>query len=138
MLPFFAAAAPVIGSLAAGIFSSRGQHSANRVNREMTEAANEQTRNMAREQMQFQERMANTSWQRGMADMKKAGLNPIRAFSDAAADKSSAIGKHPQDFTLFELGEFDSTNATFGLHSSPISCGVAIEFLGSEDCWSPQ
>ncbi|UZQ33004.1 MAG: hypothetical protein OHM56_03365 [Spiroplasma phoeniceum] len=31
----------------------------------------------------FQERMANTQWQRGVEDMKKAGINPLSAFTSA-------------------------------------------------------
>lgn len=51
--------------------------------------ANDVNVGMAREQMQFQERMSNSAYQRGMMDMEKAGLNPMLAFSQGGASSPS-------------------------------------------------
>lgn len=56
-----------------------------------------------------------------------------RSWIDIANDPTSEIGKHPEDYTLFEIAEYDDTSACFENHPSPISLGVAKEFVRMED-----
>lgn len=55
---------------------------------------NETNLTLGREQMGFQERMSNTSYQRAIEDMKKAGINPM--LSAKVGGASTPPGSMPQ------------------------------------------
>lgn len=67
-------AAKAFGPIVGGALGFMGGEDTNQANSAQSQA-----------QMDFQERMSNTSYQRAVADMKAAGLNPMLAYSQGGA-----------------------------------------------------
>lgn len=72
-------AAPIVGSLIGG------------------ERRNASQEAQAQHQMDFQERMSNTSYQRAVTDLKSAGLNPMLAYSQGGASTPSGSMANIED-----------------------------------------
>ena len=69
-----------IGSAIGGLFGYKGQKDTNVASAQQ-----------AQKQMDFQRDMSNTAVQRRMADLKKAGINPILAGSKEASSPAGAM-----------------------------------------------
>lgn len=69
-----------IDDVIAGGFSAASQHFANQANQRLS-----------REQMQFQERMSSTAHQREVADLRRAGLNPLLSVNAGASSPGGSM-----------------------------------------------
>lgn len=57
----------------------------------------------------------------------------IRAFTDACNNPQTSFFKHPADFTLFHLGDWDDSTAETISLPTPRSLGTALEHKTQQD-----
>jgi len=84
----------LIGAAISGL----GSVFTNQTNRENVESTNRANAEQAQMNRDFQERMSNTAYQRGMSDMRAAGLNPILAYQKGGASSPAGAQAAMQTF----------------------------------------
>lgn len=53
----------------------------------------------------------------------------VREFADIANDINHPIGKHPEDYCLFQIGEWDEKECVFVNSEKQTSLGKALDFV---------
>lgn len=57
----------------------------------------------------------------------------LRSFSDEVRNEKSNLAKHPEDYVLFELGEWDDQKGTIKMLDAKKSLGLALEYVENKE-----
>jgi hypothetical protein len=93
-----------------------------------THLTNKANKAISARQMAFQKEMSSTAYQRGMADMKKAGLNPMLAFSKGGASTPQGASIPAQDYAA---GAANIANVMANTNKTKAETNVLNETQGS-------
>jgi len=108
-----------IGNLGSAALSLYGGYQANNANARQ-----------AQNQMDFQEEMSNTSYQRGVKDMQAAGLNPMLAYSQGGASAPGGASAQIDDAITPALNSgrsaamLEATMENLGAQNAAIKAGT--------------
>lgn len=97
-----------LGGVGGGALNYKAAREQNKTAREIARESMEFSAKEASRQMEFQERMSNTSHQREIEDLKKAGLNPLLSATEGASTPPGAAGTGETAPVVPELSQFYS------------------------------
>lgn len=58
----------------------------------------------------------------------------VRAFGDLSGDAQSTVAKHPSDYILYQIGEFDDSKGGLVCVAPPRNLGCASDFIDPVKC----
>ncbi len=57
----------------------------------------------------------------------------LRAIGDCCNNPEHAFGKHPEDYTLFQLGSWNDATGLYELHATPMSRALGVELVHPQE-----
>lgn len=57
----------------------------------------------------------------------------IRTFSDCINSKDHAFGRHPSDYTIFEIGSYNDADGQITSHLAPLVLHNGLELVAHQD-----